>query len=88
MTLTEEADLLLPDPSVEAPDLNDPAVQDAAYDYAENVIGRFFFDDNWAHMRDPLKVTEWVNHFHPGVAPEAVLAELDAMALGKTRWFS
>ncbi len=87
MTIEEEADQLLPAPP-EADDLDDPGVQDAAYDYAENIIGRFFFDDNWSHMRDPSAVTTWVSRFHPEVDPEAVLAELDAMALGKTRWFS
>ena len=87
MTIEEEADQLLPAPE-EAENLDDPLVQDAAYDYAENVIGRFFFDDNWSHMRDPAAVALWVSQFHPDTDPNAVLAELDAMALGKARWFS
>ncbi len=72
-----EADKLLPE-SVEAPDSF--SVEDAALDYAENAMGRFYFAEHWAKHRNLASVTTWLKNHDYLADPVAVLEELDRIA--------
>lgn len=56
------------------------AVEDAALDYVENAVGRFFFPQHWALHRNPQKLGEWLAEQGYAVDTDLVLAELDRLA--------
>lgn len=60
--------------------LPDPAVSDAAADYVENAVGRFYFKQHWAKVRDQAAVTEWLRRYSYDADPASVVAELDRLA--------
>lgn len=88
----KEADKLLPDPSglresgPEAVEIDQllpipDAVEDAALDYVENAVGRFYFPQHWELHRNPQKLGEWLAEQGYTVDTDLVLAELDKIAL-------
>lgn len=82
----EAADKLLPECLQEAEALPleleqiPDAVEDAALDYVENAIGRFYFKKHWALHRNPRKLADWLAEQGYAVDTDLVLAELDRIA--------
>lgn len=56
------------------------AVEDAALDYVENAVGRFYFRDHWKLHRNPGKLAEWLAEQGYSVDTDLVLRELDRLA--------
>ncbi len=75
-TVQEEVDALLT-----APDVTD---EDAALDFVEAVVGRFYFVSRWKTQRDPAALAAWLSSHGYANDSGAVLAELDQLAATAT----
>jgi hypothetical protein len=58
------------------------SVEDAALDYVENGMGRFYFRRHWAKHRDPVALGQWLTTHDYAVPVADVLVELDRLAQG------